>query len=199
MINLLPPETKRAYRYGITNVKLVRWVAAGVVALAGLGIIGTYGWLGLHQSIVSYQGQVADTQTVLKKEKQKETYAEVQNISNSFRLVVQVLSKEVLFSKLLNQMAAILPSGSYLTDLSISKTQGGLDVSAQAVDYKTATQVQVNLADPSNGIFAKADIISITCTTKNAVDPTHPCAVTIRALFAQNNPFLFINQTKAKL
>lgn len=199
MINLLPPETKRAYRYGMTNVKLVRWVAAGIIAVIGLGIIGTYGWLGLHQSIVNYRNQVADTQAVLTKEKQKETYAEVQNISNSFRLVVQVLSKEVLFSKLLKQMAATLPSGSYLSDLSISKTTGGLDVTAQAVDYQTATQVQVNLADERNGIFAKADIISITCTSKNAIDPSHPCTVTIRALFSQNNPFLFTNQTKAKL
>lgn len=199
MINLLPPETKRAYRYGMTNVKLVRWVAAGIIAVIGVGIIGTYGWLGLHQSIVNYRNQVADTQAVLTKEKQKETYAEVQNISNSFRLVVQVLSKEVLFSKLLKQMAATLPSGSYLSDLSISKTTGGLDVTAQAVDYQTATQVQVNLADERNGIFAKADIISITCTSKNAIDPSHPCTVTIRALFSQNNPFLFTNQTKAKL
>lgn len=199
MINLLPPETKQGYRYGAANVRLVHWVIASLIALAGLGIIGTYGWLSLHQDMVNYQGQVADTQATLQREKQKETYAQVQDISNSFRLVVQVLSKEVLFSKLLNKMATTLPSGSYLSDLSIGKVQGGLDVSAQAVDYKTATQVQVNLADPANGIFAKADIINITCTAKNALDPTHPCTVTIRALFSQNNPFLFINQSKAKL
>lgn len=194
MINLLPPELKKSYRFAIANVGLVKWVVAGVVTIVGLGIIGTYGWLSLHQNIVHYEGVVANAQSTLKKEKQKETYARVQDITNSFRLVVQVLSKEVLFSKLLNQMATAMPAGSYLTDLSIGKVQGGLDVTAQTVDYKTATQVQVNLADPDNRIFAKADIVNITCATKNAHDTSHPCIVNIRALFANDNPFLFINQ-----
>lgn len=194
MINLLPHEIKKSYHYGAANVLLVRWVIAAVLALVGLGAIATYGWLSIHQDIVSYQHQVADTEAALKKDKQKETYAQVQDITNSFRLSVQVLSQEVLFSKLLNQMATAMPAGSYLTDLTISNTKGALDITAQTVDQKTATQVQVNLSDARNRIFDKADIVNITCAAKNAKDPTHPCLVTIRALFAQNNPFLFINQ-----
>ncbi|HET7319959.1 MAG TPA: hypothetical protein VFI84_00055 [Candidatus Saccharimonadales bacterium] len=194
MINLLPPELKKSYRYGASNVALVRWVVAGIVSLAGLGVIGTYGWLTLHQDIDKYNSQINTTQSTLKLQKQKETYAQVQDISNNFRLVVQVLSKEVLFSKLLSQMATAMPSGSYLTDLTIGKTTGAIDITAQTVDQQTATQVQVNLSDPSNQIFAKADIVNITCAAKNAKDPTHPCVVNIRALFAQKNPFLFINQ-----
>jgi hypothetical protein len=194
VINLLPPELKKSYRYGAGNITLVRWVVAGIISLAGLGVIGTYGWLTLHQDIDKYNSQISTTQSTLKLQKQKETYAQVQDISNNFRLVVQVLSKEVLFSKLLGQMATAMPSGSYLTDLTIGKTTGAIDITAQTVDQKTATQVQVNLADPSNQIFAKADIVNITCTAKNAKDPTHPCTVNIRALFAQKNPFLFINQ-----
>jgi hypothetical protein len=197
MINLLPPETKQGYRYGISNVRLIRWVLAGAVSIVGLGIIGTYGWLSLHQNISNYSGQVAAVQSKLKQDKQQQTYAQVQDISNSFRLAVQVLSKEVLFSKLLRQMGAAMPSGAYLSDLSISKVQGGLDITAQTINQQTATQVQVNLADPTNGIFAKADIVNIVCTAKNAVDPTHPCTVNLRALFAQNNPFLFINSKGA--
>lgn len=194
MINLLPPEIKQAYRYGLANVKLVRWVVAGFISLVGLGIIGTYGWLSLHQNIISYQNQVSATQATLKKQKQQQTYAQVRDISNSFRLVVKVLGQEVLFSKLLTQMGKAMPSGSYLTDLSIGKVQGGLDISARATDYNTATQVQVNLADPANQIFAKSDIVSIVCDSANATDSTHPCLITMRALFAKNNPFLFINQ-----
>lgn len=198
MINLLPPETKSAYRYAEKNVKLSHWVIAGVISLLGLGIIGTYGWLSLHQSIKSYDHQIAATQTILKQQKQKETYQHVQDITSSFRLVVQVLSKEVLFSQLLKQMGTVMPPGSNLTDLNISQVQGALDITASARDYQTATQVQVNLADPTNKIFAKADLVSIVCNTKNATDPQHPCTVTLRALFAPNNPFLFINQKGTK-
>jgi len=194
MINLLPPELKKSYRYSASNIILVRWVIAALISVVGLGVIGTYGWLSIHQNIVDYGSQINSTESTLKKDKQKETYAQVQDITNNFRLVVQVLSKEVLFSKLLSQMGTAMPSGSYLTDLTISKTQGALDISAQTTDQQTATQVQVNLSDPKNQIFAKADIVNITCAAKNAKDPTHPCLVNIRALFAQNNPFLFINQ-----
>lgn len=194
MINLLPPEIKKSYRYGMANVRLVRWVVAGIVALAGLGVLGTYGWLSLHQDINRYQGEVTAKQQKLKQEKQKETYAEVQNITSNFRLVVQVLSKEVLFSKLLSQMAQAMPSGAYLTDLNIAKVEGGISITAQTTDQQTATQVQVNLADPDNKIFAQADIDNITCVAKNAKDASHPCTVNIRALFSKDNPFLFINQ-----
>ena len=194
MINLLPPELKQSYRYGLGNVVLMRWVVTAVISLAGLGVIGTYGWLTLHQSTVSFDSQVAKTEASLKQAKLAETQKQVKDISNSFRLVVQVLSKEVLFSQLLKQMATVLPPGAYLTDLNIGKVQGALDISAKTTDYNTATQVQVNLADPSNKIFQKADIVSIVCDTKNATDPSHPCTVTLTALFAPNNPFLFINQ-----
>ena len=70
----------------------------------------------------------------------------------------------------------------------------GLALTANATSYTTATQVQVNLADPSNKIFAKVDIENITCTQGGSTDPQYPCTVQLRALFSNNNPFLFIHQ-----
>jgi len=129
---------------------------------------------------------------VLNKQKYSQTKKQVSDISGSFKLVVQVLSQEVLFSQLLKQIAATIPPNAYLTGLNISQTKGAIDISAAATDYKTATQVQVNLADPNNKIFSKADINNIECGV-NVQDPKYPCTISIRALFAQNNPFLFIN------
>jgi hypothetical protein len=193
MINLLPPEVKMSYRYAGYNVTLRRWVVAFVIAFAGLGLIATYGLLTLHQSTSHYNDQIASTQSLFKKEKFAQTQTEVQNISNSFKLVVKVLGQEVLFSELLQQIGQLIPDNANLTGLTINQTQGGLDISADATDYATATQVQVNLADPSNKIFSRADIISITCGSANALNPRYPCTVNIRALFAPNNPFLFVN------
>jgi Tfp pilus assembly protein PilN len=129
---------------------------------------------------------------VLSKQKYGETKKQVGDISGSFKLVVQVLSQEVLFSQLLKQIGATIPNNAYLTGLNISQTKGAIDISASATDYKTATQVQVNLADPKNRIFSRADINNITCGV-NAQDPRYPCTISIRALFSPNNPFLFIN------
>lgn len=195
MINLLPPGMKTGYSYARRNVVLRRWVVLFVVALVGLGAIATYGLLTFKQSSVSHRQEIAATQERFKREQYEATQKRVQDMSNSFKLVVKVLGREVLFSKLITQIAAAIPPNANLTALNISQTQGGIDISANAIDYKTATQVQVNLADPDNKIFSKADIVSITCENNpdTAKTSQYPCTVNIRALFAPNNPFLFIN------
>jgi Tfp pilus assembly protein PilN len=196
MINLMPPELKTGYLYARRNVVLRKWVVAFLAALVGLGALATYGLLTIKQSTVHYNNQIAKTEALFKEEHSTDIQKQVQDISNNFKLVVKVLSQEVLFSQLIKQVAATIPTNANLTGLSITQIQGGIDITANATDYKTATQVQVNLSDPKNKIFSKADIVSIACVP--GADPSlYPCTVKIRALFAANNPFLFINSKGA--
>lgn len=197
MINLLPPETKQSYRYALRNVVLARWLLAFALAFIGLGALGTGGVVYMQQLSHQYARQTDIIQEQLKQQKLTETQSHIQDMTNDFRLVVQVLSQEVLFSKLLEQIAATIPPNANLTNLNITQAAGGIDLTAVATDYTTATQVQVNLADPSNKIFSKADILNITCSS-TAANPRYPCTVTIRALFSDNNPFLFINSSGKK-
>jgi Tfp pilus assembly protein PilN len=192
MINLLPPAIKEDYRYGLRNSSLLRWVSACLVALVGLGLIATYGLLTMQKSNDDYANKVSVATADLNKQNLKGTEAQVKEITTDFKLVVQVLSKEVLFSKLLNQIATVIPSKAILTNLEISQTAGAIDITAATADYTTATQVQLNLQDPANKIFSKADIISIACAA-SPVNPKYPCTIQVRALFAQSNPYLFIN------
>lgn len=196
MINLLPPEVKSSYRYARRNVRLRRWVNLFVAALIGLGIITTFGLLTIQRSTAHYNHQIAASEARFKQENFAGTQKQVQDISNSFKLVVKVLSKEVLFSQLIKQIGASMPNNANLTSLNINQVQGGIELTANAVDYKTATQVQVNLSDPTNKIFSKADIESIKC--QGTVDPHYPCVITLRALFTNDNPFLFINSKGTK-
>ncbi|MCL4357921.1 hypothetical protein M1512_03445 [Patescibacteria group bacterium] len=196
MINLLPPETKKSYHYALINDRLVVWIIALVIGLAGLGAIGTFGWVSLHRNIATNSQQVSTLTQKLTADHLNSVEQQVQTISNDFTLVVKVLSQEVLFSKLLTKMAAAMPSGASLTSLNVSNTTGGsgLDITAEAANYTDAAQVQVNLSDPSNGIFSKADIENINCNSGNTQNLAYPCQVKIRAQFATNNQFLFINQ-----
>ena len=196
MINLLPDTIKINYRYGKRNVGLRRWVAAVIIAFVGLGAIATFGLLTLQQQTKHYDTLVGDSQIALQKAHFTETQDQVKTISNNFKLVVKVLSNEVLFSDLIKQIAATIPASANLTGLNINKSQGAIDISAIATDYTTATQVQINLADPANKIFSKADIVSVACISNANTNPQYPCTVSIHALFAPNNPFLFISDTK---
>lgn len=198
MINLLPPDIKKDFMYARRNTKLLRWSSVILIVIAGVAVIVGFGALYLRKSTNAYSQQLADTTQQLKTQKLDETNQRVQDISSSLKLVTQVLSREVLFSKLVQQIGAAMPANTVLTNLQINKLQGGIDLSAQAVDYKTATQIQVNLQDPTSKIFAKADIINITCNANGTgtLNKKYPCLVQIRALFANNNPFLFINGGK---
>lgn len=197
MINLLPLEAKESIFYARRNIRLRHWTISLLAGMVGiLGIVGI-GHLYLHNSINVYAAQVSQGNEELKAQNLEETQTKVQDLTNNLKLVAQVLQREVLFSKLLSQIGAALPSGSVLTSLSINKVQGGIDLQAAATDYQTATQVQINMHDPNNKIFEKADILSIQCATATTTegDPLkaqYPCTVQIRALFAKNNSFSFI-------
>lgn len=197
MINLLPPELKQTYRYARRNRQILKWIGIFAAGLLGAAVLIGGGYLYMHQAVSSYTSQIANSNTQLQSENLPAVQKQVTDISNNLKLVVQVLSKEILFSELLKRLATVTPSNAVLTDLSISQTQGAIDITAQTANYAAATQLQVNLSDPKNQIFSKADIVGITCSNQ-AIPNSYPCTANLRALFATNNPFLFINNSPAK-
>lgn len=200
MINLLPPEVKQDYRYARHNRRLLNWVAAFAVAIVGMALITGGGLVVMNNSIDSYKTKIAGAQSQLASDNIDGVQKQVKDISNNLKLMVTVLSKEILFSKLLDRLGNITPSKVILTNLSISQTESAIDITAQTTNYNAATQLQVNLSDPGNQIFSKADIVSITCNSSSQSSTTssaYPCTANIRALFTKNNPFLFISNAKA--
>lgn len=195
MINLLPSHLKKEIFFGRRNSQLAQLVVVLVSTILGVYLIGLFGLFYMNQSIHNYNDQVARARESLKSQKIDEIQKEVGTISNNLKLTSQVLSREVLFSKLIQQIGAAMPANTILTDLKIATTDGAIDLTAIASDYNTATQVQVNLADPANKIFDKADILNTQCGN-TATDPKYPCTVTLRARFGKNNDFTFIGSKK---
>jgi Tfp pilus assembly protein PilN len=199
VINLLPPDTKDAYRYARRNRILLRWASAVAVSLAFAGLLVAGGYLYLRQQINTNQKLITATNKQLEAQNLKGVQKQVTNISGNLKLAVQVLSKEILFSELLKRLGSVTPDNAVLTNLAIAQTQGGIDITAQTANYNAATQLQLNLSDPKNQIFSKADIVSISCTSGGTgISSKYPCTATLRALFATDNPFLFINSGATK-
>ncbi len=194
MINLLPTQVKEDFQYAHRNTKLSGWATALLVALFGALLITIVGFLYLERSISNQRQAVEVARSNLNAKELVETQKKVEEISTNTKLATQVLSKEVLFSDLLRQLGATLPANTALTQLKIDQVQGGITLTATASDITSATQIQVNLQDPTNKIFEKADIESIDCTEPTP-DQLYPCTVQIRALFAKDNPFLYITPT----
>jgi Tfp pilus assembly protein PilN len=198
MINLLPPELKQEYHYARRNKRLVRWALVLVVAIAGVAVITGSGLVVMSRSVEKNKSDIAKVKADLDRQNIDGVQREVTVISANLRLMVNVLSKEILFSKLLVQLGNATPSAVILTNLSISQTSTAIDLTARAIDYGSAAQLQANLAAPENKIFSKADIVNISCSDSKAegVAANYPCSVTIKALFAEDNQFQFISDGK---
>jgi Tfp pilus assembly protein PilN len=196
MINLLPPERKEDIRFSRYNTRLAGWTTVAIFALVGVGLIVGGGLVLMKQSSKNVSRQVAESNQKLQQENVDETKKRVDSISSNTKLVVQVLSREILFSKLLRQLGASVPADTELLSFQVEKLQGGLTLTAAAKDINSATQLQLNLQDPKNKIFEKADIENINCAgASNESKKNLPCVVQIRALFTKNNPYLYITPT----
>ena len=200
MINLMPPEVRSSIGYARQNTRLRRSAIGLSVLLVSILIAFLVGFLFLKQTSNSLAKQLDTGKSQLALQDEEKVKKQVEDLTSTLKLSVQVLSKEVLFSKLLKQVGSVMPRGSILTSLSINETSGGIDLQAKATDYQTATQVQVNLQDPKNLLFEKVDIVNVQCQSGSAAaDSTanrYPCTVQMRALFNKTNSFLFIGGTK---
>ncbi|MGB4800173.1 MAG: hypothetical protein WBP03_01490, partial [Candidatus Saccharimonadales bacterium] len=147
----------------------------------------------LDQSVKDYAKQVASSNQQLESQNLRGVQKQVKDMSNNLNLAVDVLSKQVLFSELLRQFTHLLPANTRLVSLVFVQNQGGVDITAGAVDYAAAAQLHTNLQDPSNKLFSKADIVSINCSNGT---PPYNCNVVIRALFAPDNSYTFNGNTK---
>lgn len=192
MINLLPPDYKENILYARRNRTLLNWISAMLIALLVLIAVIACGYILLNNSMKSQSAQTEATRQHLKEEKIDETRRQLDEISSNTKLILQVLSREILFSKLLKQLGASLPSGTRLQSIQIDKFEGGIALKALAKDVNAATQIQVNLSDPKNKIFQKADIESINCNSGTG-DSEFDCTVQLRALFAKDNPYVYIS------
>lgn len=197
MINLLPKDIKMSNSYGAKNRVLLRWLIAFVVGIVGIGIIILFGHYQLNRSIAAAEKQVAQSEQRLEVQNITDTQKQTEEIDSSIKLALQVLEKKILFSKLLQRIGAVMPEGTVLEGISLQELEGGLNLVARAESYQSATQVQVNISDATNDVFKTADILAIDCVDPQAsetINP-YPCTITLRALFNEDNPFLFINQS----
>lgn len=199
MINLLPPELKQTLRYADYNTRLVRLVIGLSVGLVGIIIVLGVGYFYLHQEASNYRASIRESELQLEKRNEKEKIARVQEISSSLKLVVNVLSQEILFSKLIRQVGAQMPPNTVLQDLRLSsELTGALDLQVGASSYDAASQVQVNLLNSRNNVFDTADLIKVNCgqADDTGENTAYPCQATLRAIFNKDNDFTLLNSAK---
>lgn len=176
MINLLPPEEKRQLRAAQSNVLLLRYNEALVFAVAFLVIALGVAYVYLnnasgvaHKTISDNKAKVVD-------------YAPVQAQASQFRsnlaTAKQILDSEVTYSKVILEIANLMPSGSVLQNLSLDSTTFGTPTQliALAKDYPTALTLKNSFEKSS--LFSDVHFDSITATASGTGN-TYPMVVTL--------------------
>jgi hypothetical protein len=193
VINLITPDAKRDIFYARKNTRLLQILLRSYILLATLIIVIGFGYFWINRTATSLDSQAASARVAIATQNLDQVQQQAESISNSLKLINQVLSKQILFSKLFRQMGAIMPTGSALSQISVEKIEGGISFSADARDATTASQVQVNLSSPDAKLFQSVDIINLDCSADSATDSAYPCSISLRAQFAKDSGFYFIN------
>lgn len=193
MINLLPSGLKNSLTYAHHNTKLVKIIIGLCIGIVGIIVIIIAGLFYMQQEVNSYKTSNKEAETALVQQKETETIARVQDISSSLKLAVNVLSQEILFSKLLRQVGSLMPPNTVLKDLRLTGTlEGGIELTTGAKDYNAATQIQVNLEQRPDSIFEKTDLVNIVCKNGPDADPLYPCQANLTAVFSKDNDFTLL-------
>ena len=191
MINLLPDEYKLHLRFGRLNVRLGRWLIFSASIIAGLLLILGVGWLYMDQQIKDLNRSIASTREQLKTQNLEQVKDQADEISQNIKVINQVLSREIRFSSLLQEIGQAMPPGAVLSSLTLSdKVSNAIDLNANTKNSSAAAQIAVNLSDPKNKLFTKVDIVNVNCSS---IDKTYPCTATFRALFDKETFKRFLN------
>jgi hypothetical protein len=197
MINLMPDYMRQEIGYARRNSVLLKWMIAIVGVIAGIGLVTLFGQYYINRNTNTLQAAAQVTQNRINTQNLQETQAGIQNLSNNFTTVSQLLKRQLLFSKLLVKIGSIVPSGAILRGITLSTEDSAIDLNIIAANRDAATQAFVNLSDPANGLFEAADLLSVSCSqiTVDSSPETakYPCSAMIKVTIQADSSFYFLN------
>ena len=203
MINLLPTSIKEQIIYGRRNRTLIYWLLAVVVVIGGISGMTVFGQIFINNNANGLQAVAQVTKDRINEQDLTSTRKDIQALSSNFKTVTQLLGKQVLFSKIFNKIGSIMPEGAILSSITLSTSSDSLDLNVISVDKESATQAFVNISDPKNGLFEKADLVSVGCTPStqeaNPTNPVavsqskYPCSASIKVIIKTDSSFYFLS------
>lgn len=192
MINLLPPDTKEIITYSRKNKKLVGWVIALFIVVVVIILMTAFGMFYIQKNVSNLKTVSETTKNRITTQKLEETQKKMETLSTNFKTVIELLKKQLLFSIILQKTGNVMPPGARLEGINLSNTDFAVDLNVAGSSRQVVTQAFVNISDPKNGLFDKADLISVSCN-ENPKAGELPCDAQIRVLIKNDSSFYFLN------
>lgn len=179
MINLLPDDDKRQLRAARTNSLLIRYniLALAILAFLGLAIGVTYFYLNTTKT--NAQGVIDGNRARVS------SYAPVQKEADQFRANLatakQILSHEVTYSNVILEIAALLPSGVILQNLSLDANTFGTPITLTANTKSYDNAIQLKNSFQSSPLFSDVHFTTIT-STAGGTSGQYPVTVSLSVI-----------------
>ncbi len=198
MINLMPDYMRQEVGYARRNYVLLKWLMTVGVVITAIGLMTVFGQYYINHNTKSLQATAEITQARIDSQDLQETQASIQGLSNNFITITQLLKRQLLFSKMFVKIGSIIPQGAVLSGITLSTTtSAAIDLNVITINRDVATLAFVNISDPTNGLFDKADLLSTSCTTVTAqtegLSAKYPCSATIKVVIKTDSSFYFLN------
>jgi Tfp pilus assembly protein PilN len=179
MINLLPPEEKRQLRAARSNTLLVRYniLLLGVVAFMGIAVAITYVYLNTAQQNAK--------QTIAENNTKVGQYTTVKTQAAQFRqnltTAKQILNNEVTYSKVVLEIAQLIPDGVVLNTLTLDSQTFGTETTLTAQAKSYADTIALKDSFSKSTLFANVHFQSITSSSAQGNYPiTVNLSITIK-------------------
>lgn len=173
MINLLPPEEKRQLRAARSNTLLLRYniFLMGAVVFLGLAIGVTYVYLSSTK---------ANAEAVISENRARvASFADIQTQADTFKANLatakQILDNEVIYTKVMLAISALMPSGTILDKLSLDSQTFGTETTliARTTSYENALRLKESFE--KSPLFANVHFQSI----NSGGQPPYPLTVNL--------------------
>lgn len=119
MINILPEDIKRQIDYSRRNVIARKYlvVICLIILITGASLVISHEYA--NQQIAKYEENLQERTN--KAEQYKDLESSVDKLNSQIRTIEALLSQRPRFSVLLEDLAGVLPSGSYLNGIQLSE------------------------------------------------------------------------------
>lgn len=195
MINLLPPATKQEIRAARLNVILVRYVGLALVALvfmvSALGVGFYISWNDKNAALTREQQANSSASTYAKVKQESEVF------SKDLKTAKTILSGEISYSKLLIDIANVLPTGTIVNNLTLASNSFGTPVTLTArtalgPDAANRDIYALKLKDAleASDLFENTSITSTTLTEApgTPLEKKYPLSVILSTTLSKPKP-----------
>lgn len=169
MINLLPYDEKRQIRASRLNSVLMRYFVILWVGGFFVAAVFATSYITLTNTKDSADSLLTQNQT------KSSAYASVQQqaeqISSNLSLARNVLSQQILYSKVLTGIAQVTPQGTVIDKLTLSPATFGTSISLQAYAKSSDDALALKTAYQSSPIFSNVTIQNLSGGGNNTSSP----------------------------